>query len=221
MYKWSICKFGKKQVFADTLSRARLNEAPPEEEEIQVNTLERIVISEPKYADLQRNTSNDLERYAMIQARWPETKQQVPNSICHYWDTRNKFAVLDGVIYSRMRIVVPLSMRPAMQEIMHRIHLGNVRKERGSRLLAGMNAPDRRKSQGLYHAPWLYPCTAERASDTKRIALLEYRASQFPGIDLSPSQLSMGCRLRTTVRTARGLLGLETQQPDGKGKKKA
>jgi len=84
MYKWSICKFGKKQVFADTLSRARLNEAPPEEEEIQVNTLERIVISEPKYADLQRNTSNDLERYAMIQARWPETKQQVPNSICHY-----------------------------------------------------------------------------------------------------------------------------------------
>ena len=44
---------GKKQVLGDTLSRASLNEAPPEEEEIQVNMLERISISEPKYAELQ------------------------------------------------------------------------------------------------------------------------------------------------------------------------
>ncbi len=43
----------KKQVLADTLSRACLNEVPPEEEEIQVNMLERISISEPKYAELQ------------------------------------------------------------------------------------------------------------------------------------------------------------------------
>jgi len=73
---------GKKQVVADTLSRASLSEAPPEEEEIQVNMLERISISEPKYAELQQNTANQLhELYAMIQAGWPETKQQVPRSI--------------------------------------------------------------------------------------------------------------------------------------------
>ena len=41
---------GKKQVLADMLSRASPNEAPPEEEDIQVNMLERISISEPKYA---------------------------------------------------------------------------------------------------------------------------------------------------------------------------
>ena len=51
---------GKKQVLADTLSRVSLNEAPPEEEEIQVNMLERISISGPKYTELQQNTANEL-----------------------------------------------------------------------------------------------------------------------------------------------------------------
>ena len=59
---------GKKQVLADTLSKSCLS-VPPEEEEIRVNMLERISISEPKYAELQQNTAdepNDL--YIIIQA---------------------------------------------------------------------------------------------------------------------------------------------------------
>ena len=43
---------GTKQILADILSRASLNEEPLEEDEIQVNMLERISISEPKYAEL-------------------------------------------------------------------------------------------------------------------------------------------------------------------------
>ena len=38
---------GKRQILADTLSRASLNEEPLEEDEIQVEMLERISISEP------------------------------------------------------------------------------------------------------------------------------------------------------------------------------
>jgi len=124
---------GKKQVLADTLSRASLNEAPPEEE-IQVNMLERISISEPKYAELQQNTANELhELYAMIQAGWPETKQQVPHSIRQYWDTRDELAVLNGVIYRGMRIVVSPSMRPVMLEIIHGTHLGIVKCKQRAR----------------------------------------------------------------------------------------
>ena len=43
---------GTKQILADILSLASLNEEPLEEDEIQVNILERISISEPKYAEL-------------------------------------------------------------------------------------------------------------------------------------------------------------------------
>ena len=60
---------GKKQVLADTLSRASLNKLQVDEEEIQVNVLERISISEPKYTELQQKTANEFhEMYAMIQA---------------------------------------------------------------------------------------------------------------------------------------------------------
>ena len=86
--------------------------------------LERISISEPKYAELQQNTANELhELYAMIQGGWPESKQQVPHSIRQYWDARDELAVLDGVVYRGMRIVVPPSKKPAMLEIIHGTHL--------------------------------------------------------------------------------------------------
>ena len=49
-----------------------------------------------------------------------------------------------------------------------------------------------------------------RKNRDKRKGLLEYRASPLPGIDLSPSQLSMGRRLRTTLPMARSLLEPET-----------
>ena len=323
---------GKKQVLADTLSRASLNEVPPEEEEIQVNMLERISVSEPKYAELQQNTANELhELYAMIQAGWPDTKQQVPHSIRQYWDTRDELAVLDGVIYRGMRIVVPPSMRPAMLEIIHGTHLGIVKcKQRAREALywPGMSgqiedkvkdcttchdyAPAQQKEplmpSPVPDLPWeraasdifafegehylllvdyfskfievtklkdltsletievlkehfsrhgipaklvtdcgsqytssefetfaksytfehvlvnpKYPKAngeAEAAVKTvksiwrknkdKRKALLEYRASPLPAIDLSPSQLSMGRRLRTTLPIAHGLLEPET-----------
>ena len=50
----------KRQILADTLSRASLDEVPAEEDELQVKTVERISISEAKYAELQQNTANEL-----------------------------------------------------------------------------------------------------------------------------------------------------------------
>ena len=135
---------GKKRVLADTLSRASLNELQADEDEIQVNILERISISEPRYAELQQKTANEFhELYAMIQARWPETKRQVPHSIREYWESRDELAVLDGVIYRGMKIVIPPSMRPAMLALIHGTHLGIVKcKQRAREALywPGMSA---------------------------------------------------------------------------------
>ena len=135
---------GKKQMLADTLSRASLDEMPLEDDELQVNMVERISITEAKYAQLQQNTANELhELYSMIQSGWPETKHEVPHIIRQYWDTRDELAVLDGVIYRGMRIVVPPTMRPAMLEIIHETHLGTVKcKQRAREALhwSGMSA---------------------------------------------------------------------------------
>ena len=63
---------GKKQVIADTIGRASLNEVPPERDEFQVNMIERISVTPTKYLQLQQNTGNELiELYAIIQSGWP------------------------------------------------------------------------------------------------------------------------------------------------------
>ena len=135
---------GKKQILADTLSRASLDEVPAEEDELKVNMVERISISKAKYAELQQNTANELYvLYTMIQVGWPETKQQVPHSIQQYWDRRHELAFLDGVIYRGMRIIIPASMRPAMLAVIHGTHLGIVKcKQRAREALywSGMSA---------------------------------------------------------------------------------
>ena len=56
---------------------------------------------------------------------------------------RDELAVLDGVIYRGMGIVVPTSMRPAMLDLIHGTHLGIVKcKQRAREALywPGMNA---------------------------------------------------------------------------------
>ena len=117
---------------------------PAEEDELQVNMVERISISEAKYAKLQQNTANEPHAlHTMIQVGWPETKQQVPHSIRQYCDTRDELAVLDGFIYRGMRIVVTPSMRPAMLAVIHGTHLGIVKcKQRARKALywPGMSA---------------------------------------------------------------------------------
>ena len=42
----------KKQILAETLSRVSLEEVPAEEDELQVNMVKRISISEAKFAEL-------------------------------------------------------------------------------------------------------------------------------------------------------------------------
>ncbi|CAB4027032.1 Hypothetical predicted protein [Paramuricea clavata] len=66
---------GKKQVIADTLSRASLNVMPPERKEFQVNMPERISVTQYKCQELQQRTANELhDLYAVIQVGWPTTK---------------------------------------------------------------------------------------------------------------------------------------------------
>ncbi len=74
-----------------------------------------------------------LPRYSIILSGWPDTKQEVPHSIKPYWDCRDELAVLNGVIYRGLRIVVPPSMRAQMLDIIHEVHLGIVKSKQRAR----------------------------------------------------------------------------------------
>ena len=125
---------GKRQFIADALSRASLDEAPPDGEQFQVNMVDRISVSEAKYTDFQLKTANEFhELYAMIQAGWPGTKQEVPHSIRPYWDARDELSTLDGIIYKGMKITVPPSMRGDMLRLIHETHLGIVKSKQRAR----------------------------------------------------------------------------------------
>jgi len=71
-------------------------------------------------------------------------------------------------------------------------------------------SPKHPKANGEAEAAVKTVKSLRRKNRHMRKALPEYRASPLPGIDLSPSQLSMRCRLRTTLPIARGLLEPET-----------
>ena len=57
---------GKKQVIADTLSRASLNEVPPKRKEFQVNMLERISVTQEKYQELQQKLPMSYMNYMLL-----------------------------------------------------------------------------------------------------------------------------------------------------------
>ncbi len=125
---------GKKQWIADTLSRASPTDAPPEDEEFTVNMIDKMSVSDQKYAEFQQKTADELhELYKMILAGWPETKEQVPHSIREYWLVRDELAVLDGIAYRGQRIVVPPTMRSRMLDLIHETHLGTVKSKQRAR----------------------------------------------------------------------------------------
>ncbi|XP_031571389.1 uncharacterized protein K02A2.6-like [Actinia tenebrosa] len=137
---------GKKQLLADTLSRAGIEETPKqeEEEEFQVNTIDKMSVSKPKYTEFQQKTANELnELYSVILTGWPDSKEEVPHNVRPFWNVRDKLVVLDGIVYRGMRIVVPQTMRASMLDVIHNTHLGVVKsKQRAGETLywPGMSA---------------------------------------------------------------------------------
>ena len=127
-------KPGKHIPIGDALSRANLPDLEPDAPPLLVNMLDHIAVSQERYGEFQTCTANELnELRAMIQKGWPDTKQETPHAIRDYWSVRDELAVVDGVIYKGMRIVVPPSMRNNMLAQIHASHLGIVKCKQRAR----------------------------------------------------------------------------------------
>lgn len=93
----------------DTLSRAQLTDATPEAASLEcVSMLNFVSVIDKKYTELQERTCKELSLLQqIIQRGWPDKRRDTPAPVQPYWDSRSQLAVLDGVVYKGLRIVVP------------------------------------------------------------------------------------------------------------------
>ena len=138
---------GKDMEDADALSRAP-HKQPSEEDHIvdeeiacHVNEvvrqmpattpyLEKIIIETKKDKDLQLLLS-------IMNSEWPKSKQQCPQSIQHFWDSRHDLTTINGLLVKGSRIVIPRSMQ---QDVLHKLHNAH----------QGMDRTKRRARQACY-----------------------------------------------------------------------
>jgi hypothetical protein len=109
----------------DALSRASLKDSTPDMEYVHVNMIDYIAVSNSRYQQFQQKTADELnELHQIIKMGWPDTKNETPHSVREYWTIRDELAILDGIVYRGMRIVVPPSLRKEMLMQIHETHQG-------------------------------------------------------------------------------------------------
>ena len=121
----------------DIISEHQIFQLKHEEEVFQAleNTdqLEYLDLSGPSQAQIRKTTLSDPELQCLastILLGWPETKQELPDSIRLFWPFRDELVVHNGIIYKGMRVFVPNSLRKEMIKKSHSSHLGRDRSIR-------------------------------------------------------------------------------------------
>ena len=75
-----------------------------------------------KQQNLRDHVSQDL--ITMIHNGFPTEKSSMPNHLVQFWDLRQQFYVIDGVIMMNHRIVIPKFLRKEILESLHAAHQG-------------------------------------------------------------------------------------------------
>jgi RNase H-like domain found in reverse transcriptase/Reverse transcriptase (RNA-dependent DNA polymerase)/Integrase zinc binding domain len=163
-------KKGVEMYLADTLSRA----FPPEglDEQIldqevygvresretqfskelaAINQASNIGVSDKTIQMIRDNTLTDealqdLSRF--IQAGWPDTKEEVTETVKEYWQYRDELGIQNGVLFKGTKVIVPQKMKPDMLTKIHAAHSGieaSLRRARDVLFWVGMNQDVREK----------------------------------------------------------------------------
>ena len=130
-----IWKPGKEMHIADCLSRAfaelcaPASQPPPQPsaERYAVNFMESLPYAGEQLELLKSHTDKDTALQllkTMIIKGWAEKRADVPNELLPYWSFRDELSVTDGVIFKGQRIVVPHTLCPRMQDLLHIGHRG-------------------------------------------------------------------------------------------------
>ena len=126
---------GSRLTVADTLSRAALKNCSPEIEDEEMrfyvhSVVSKYLISANRLSQFQKETEKDESLQilkAYIEKGWPLQPKDIPLIIRPYFNYRQEFSTLDGLILKENRIVIPISMRNEMKRLLHTGPLGMVK----------------------------------------------------------------------------------------------
>ena len=153
LQKYQLCVQyipGKDFIIADTLSR---DPHIPKQDidlindiEIMLNTIvENLPLLSERLQELKSSTKTDCELQTvkkMIKG-WPTHKKQVPAAIRNSWDIRNDLHEAEGIIMKSQKLVIPLSIRQYIPELLHKAHLGIEKTKAEPKLLfTGQEYPE-------------------------------------------------------------------------------
>ncbi|KAL9955782.1 hypothetical protein ACROYT_G037161 [Oculina patagonica] len=118
---------GCRQVLADTLSRASVqdDDCKAYEEFQEINVV--LSVSDERCEEFQNETKRDPELLSvltMVKNGWPDTKTEVPTEARPYWTFRDELAAADGLLFKGTRLIVPKVLTPEMLRQIHKSHLG-------------------------------------------------------------------------------------------------
>ena len=120
---------GKELVMPDTLSRlsqADANEIPGLK--VQINSL--VEISNSRLEQLKQKTESDstLKKLkTMVEIGWPSSIKKVDPEIRPYWSIRDGISVLEGLLLSGSRIIIPSECRKRTLSSIHEGHQGETK----------------------------------------------------------------------------------------------
>ena len=140
-----VYKKGETMYFADTLSRAYLNETIKNTEVLDINLVEE-VISDVQLLRFSAATKGDevlSQLGKVIVDGWPETRDLVPAKLRAYWNFRDELTVAKGLVLKGSRIVVPKALQAELLERIHEGHMGitkTLRRAREAVFWPGMSA---------------------------------------------------------------------------------
>ena len=91
------------------------------------SVISSLPISDEKLKQFQTETSKDetlrtLHKYVMN--GWPKNKNDINPTTMPYFNIRDEISVANGLVLKGERIIVPLSMRKEMKQIIHSGHQG-------------------------------------------------------------------------------------------------
>ena len=122
---------GESLKLADTLSRAflpKVNVTDFTRELASIDHRATLPVSETRWIQINDELAKDTimsQLRTTILNGWSEKRNAVPDSLKPYFDVRDQLTMQGNIVFKGQRLVVPLSLRKELMDVIHATHIGS------------------------------------------------------------------------------------------------